>query len=78
MANSNVSDCCVKKQISVENHAFVMNHVVAVGNTGGNGIVDVATKGGISGGNNSITTGWVISGATAITVVNSNINRITP
>ncbi|MBZ9571928.1 hypothetical protein KJA15_01140 [Patescibacteria group bacterium] len=76
MANSNLQEgCCMRKQINVNNHAFVMNDVTAVGKTGGNKIVDVATKGGASGGNNSITTGWVLSGATAITVVNSNITR---
>ncbi|MBZ9571927.1 hypothetical protein KJA15_01135 [Patescibacteria group bacterium] len=76
VVNSNLREgCCEGKQINVGNHAFVMNDVTAVSKTGGNRIIDVATKGGTSYGNNSITTGWVYSGASAMTVVNSNIIR---
>ncbi|MBZ9571926.1 hypothetical protein KJA15_01130 [Patescibacteria group bacterium] len=73
VVNSNLREpCCRGKQINVGNRAFVMNDVTAVSKTGGNRIIDVATKGGSSTGHNSITTGWVYSGSSAMTVVNSN------
>ena len=76
VVNSNLSaGCCGKKQIDVDNHAFVMTDVTAVSKTGGNKIVDVATKGGISSGSNSITAGAAYTQAATMTVVNSNITR---
>ena len=75
VANTNVGTCCTRKQVNVRNYARVGNNVGTMSDTGLNNILDSASMGGDSDGDNTIETGDVDARDGAITVVNSDIQR---
>jgi len=86
VVNSNVAldGCCgPKEQVVVENFAYLDNSVIAISDTGGNGIANSENSYGWFGGNissnndeNIIKTGNAESNVYSIVVINSNISRI--